>query len=85
MRTTLTIRDDLALVLKRLRRERNRSFKEIVNEALARGVDQMERKPESREPFQTRAVDLGPLLYPSVKEGHQAMDDAHDRRTLGPR
>ena len=43
----------------------------------------MVQKPEKREPFQTRAVDLGPLLYPSVKEALQAMDEEYDRKKLG--
>ena len=33
MRTTLTIEDDVAVQLKRLRREQDASFKELVNEA----------------------------------------------------
>lgn len=38
MRTTLTLEDDLARRLKEMARREGRSFKEIVNEALRRGL-----------------------------------------------
>ena len=38
MRTTLTIDDDLAMLLRRRARELQRPFKDIVNEALRRGL-----------------------------------------------
>lgn len=83
MRTTLTIDDDNAVRLERLRKQRDANLKEVVNDALRRGLDQLEAPPKKREPFRTRAVDLGPLLYPSVKEALQAMDDEYDRKKLG--
>jgi len=39
MRTTLTLDDDVAAALERLRRTRNASLKDLVNEALRRGLD----------------------------------------------
>jgi len=38
MRTTLTIDDDVIALLKRAERERGLSFKQVVNEALRRGL-----------------------------------------------
>lgn len=38
MRTTLTLDDDLAMALNRQARETGRSFKDVVNEALRRGL-----------------------------------------------
>jgi hypothetical protein len=59
----MTIRDDIAATLNRLRHERNRSFKDVVNEALDRGLDQMSAKPKRRGLFRTRTVSLGrPML-----------------------
>jgi hypothetical protein len=61
MRTTLTIDDDVAANLERLRKARNASLKELINEALRRGIKDMSARPKPREPFRTRAVDLGRL------------------------
>jgi hypothetical protein len=34
-------------------------------------------------PFQTRAVNLGPLLFPTVKEALRVLDEDFDRKKLG--
>ena len=60
MRTTITIDDDVAAGLERLRRARNGTFKDLVNEALRRGIKEM----TAREPFCTRVVDVGAVLIP---------------------
>ena len=84
MRTTITIDEDNAVRLERLRRRRNAPFKEIVNEAIRNGLDELEIvTPKKRKPFRTRSVDLGPLQYPSVKDALRAMDDEYDRKKLG--
>jgi hypothetical protein len=59
MRTTLTIDDDVAALLDRLRRERGTGLRDLVNDALRRGLTQMTAQPKRREPFRTRSVDLG--------------------------
>ena len=41
MRTTLTLDDDVAAMLERLRKAREQSRKELVNEALRQGLKQM--------------------------------------------
>jgi hypothetical protein len=63
MRTTLTIDDDVAVQLKRLRRDRDASLKDLVNEALRRGLRDMAELPKKRKPFRTRIFNAGkPLL-----------------------
>ena len=63
MRTTLTIDDDVAVQLERLRRARNASLKDLVNDALRRGLREMNAKPKKRDPFRTRTFDMGkPLI-----------------------
>lgn len=63
MRTTLTIDDDVAASLERLRRSRDASLRALINEALRRGLKEMSRRPKPRTPFRTRSVDPGqPLL-----------------------
>ena len=62
MRTTLTIDDDVAASLERLRRARDGSLKDLINEALRRGIKEMSARPKRRETFRTRAVDVGEAL-----------------------
>ncbi len=66
MRTTLTIEDDVAAELERLRRARDASFKDLVNEALRRGLQDMTAPAKKRKPFRTRSMDLGRLLIGSI-------------------
>ena len=51
MRTTLTIDDDLAKRLKELARETGRSFKEVTNAVVRRGLSAGERPPADPGPF----------------------------------
>ena len=63
MRTTLTIDEDVAVQLKRLRRTRDLTLKELVNEALRRGLRDMSEAPRKRRPVRTRAFPMGkPLI-----------------------
>ena len=67
MRTTLTIDDDNAVVLDRLARQRADSLKNIVNEALRRGLREMTvpAKPPRKRSF-TQPVDAGECLIDSI-------------------
>jgi hypothetical protein len=64
MRTTLTLEDDVAVRLERLRRERDVKLKDVVNEALRRGLDSLETPATPRKPFRMRTFDGGRLLVP---------------------
>jgi Arc/MetJ family transcription regulator len=66
MRTTLTLDDDVAAALERLRRARDASLKDIVNDALRRGLSDLATRPKQREPFQTQSVALGRLRLASI-------------------
>jgi hypothetical protein len=59
MRTTLTLDDDVAAQLERLRKKRDASLKEIINDVLRRGLRDAESPSKARKPFQTRSVDVG--------------------------
>lgn len=59
MRTTLTLEDDVAAAIQRLRRESDDSLKTVVNRALREGLKQLERHPEPRQEFVTATVSLG--------------------------
>ncbi len=59
MRTTLTIDDDVAFGLKRIQEsDPSKSFKEIVNEALRRGLNGSTDKA-TRKPFKVKPFKLG--------------------------
>jgi hypothetical protein len=62
MRTTLTIDDDVAAELERLRRQRDASFRDLVNEALRRGLRDMSAPPRKHKPFRTQAFSMGEQL-----------------------
>ena len=56
---TLTLDDDVAAILERLRKSRDASLKDLVNEALRRGLKDMSGRTKRRERLQTRSVALG--------------------------
>jgi hypothetical protein len=63
MRTTLTIDEDVAVQLKRLRRARDAKLKELINEALRRGLREMSGAAQKRRPVHTRTFPMGkPLI-----------------------
>ncbi len=66
MRTTLTLDKDVAMMLKRFRKDRDASLKALVNEALRVGLKQMAAPSKPRKPFCTTAVDLGRCLLGNV-------------------
>ncbi|HMO79987.1 MAG TPA: hypothetical protein PKD24_04280 [Pyrinomonadaceae bacterium] len=70
MRTTLTIDDDVAFALKKIQdAEPKKPFKEIVNEALRRGLNGPKAKP--RKPFKVKPLNLGlreGLSYDNIEE-----------------
>jgi hypothetical protein len=67
MRTTLTLDKDVAIALERLRKARRASMKQVVNDALRRGLWQMASAASPpRRRFRTRAVSLGRCLVGNV-------------------
>jgi plasmid stability protein len=60
MRTTLTLDDDVAAKLRAEARRSGRPFREVVNEALRRGLA-TRRSARSPEPFTVQTRDLGYL------------------------
>ena len=54
MRTTLTIETDIAAAIERLRKERDMSLKEVINQALRAGlsvISQKDQKEQEEEPY----------------------------------
>ncbi len=74
MRTTLTLDDDVAAALNRVRKARKMGLKEAVNEAIRRGLAQMARgADEPRPPYRTPAVSLGRCLVSSIDDVAEAL------------
>ena len=67
MRTTLSLDDDVAARIEQLRRVLDKPLKELVNEALRRGLIGMD---EARvpSPYRTKPVDLGRCRLPNVDD-----------------
>jgi hypothetical protein len=79
MRTTLTISDELDARLRKIAREQNRSYKEIVNEVIRHGLDRLEvAEPRPEYHVRTRDYEFQPgidrqklnLLFDEI-EGNQ--------------
>jgi len=67
MRTTLSLDKDVAAAITRLRKMRKVGLKQLVNEALRRGLGQMaSTPPPPRQAFRTRTVSLGRCLVGNV-------------------
>jgi Ribbon-helix-helix protein, copG family len=66
MRTTLSLDDDVAAQLERLRQSSKVSFKELVNNALREGLRQMSAPPAKRKRFEMMTADLGECYLPNL-------------------
>ena len=77
MRTTLTLDDDVAALLDRVRKKRKLSLKDAVNEAMRRGLMQL-AAGESRRPtpFRIEPVDVGPSLVGSLDDVEEVLSVA---------
>ena len=74
MRTTLTLDDDVAVLLERTRRAKGLSFKQIVNQALRAGLVQLTSPGgHRRKRFKTRQADLGRCLIASLDDVSEAL------------
>jgi hypothetical protein len=76
MRTTLTLEDDVAVRVRRILASRETSLKALVNEALRRGLDVLERPDEERAPYRLKPRRLGRCLVPDL-------DSVTDALTVG--
>jgi hypothetical protein len=66
MRVRLTIDDDVAAMLERLHRSRDASLRDLINEALRRGLRDMNTPSRQRKPYRTPSVDLGTPRFPNI-------------------
>lgn len=74
MRTTLSLDDDVAAQLEQLRARGDRSFKQLVNDALRLGLGRLDAEPAAPAGPITRPVSLGRLLVPSLDDISEALE-----------
>ena len=68
MRTTLTLDDDVAALLKRIVCRQKLGLKTAINQALRIGLRQMNAPAAPRPPYRTPSVDSGRCLLPKVDD-----------------
>ena len=73
MRTTLTLDDDVAVQIERLRKERNATLRDVVNDGLRQGLRQMSAPHRSAAPFHTTETSLGRCLLPTIDDVTEAL------------
>ncbi len=73
MRTTLTLDDDVAAALARLRKSSDSGLKELINDALRRGLKDMSARPKRSRSFQTKSVALGSVRLASIDNVGEAL------------
>lgn len=71
MRTTLTLADDVAAAVDKIRRERSIGLSEAVNDLVRAGLIQQ----RTAAPFQQKSHDLGPGIdYSNVADAIETLD-----------
>jgi hypothetical protein len=66
MRMTLSLDDDVAALIERIRKIRGASLKAVVNAALREGLVRMLKAPAPRKRFRTRVHSCGRCYLPNL-------------------
>ena len=66
MRTTLSLDDDVAALIEKVRKAKDASLKEVVNTALREGLVRMVQAPAPRKKFQMTVHDAGRCYLPNL-------------------
>jgi hypothetical protein len=77
MRTTLSLDDDVAVLLEEVRKARDVTFKQVVNDALREGLARL-ISPAQVQPFRTEPVDLGNCYYPNLDNVWDVLDEVEN-------
>jgi len=78
MRTTLSLDDDVAALLARVRNARQSKLKDVVNEALRQGLTKMIAPHPRRKRYRTTEVSLGRCLIGSLDDVADVLAVAED-------
>jgi hypothetical protein len=74
MRTTLTLDDDVAAMLRRARAKSPLGFKELVNDLLRSGLKQAMSPKSPPKPYRTPTSDGGECLLGSIANTEEVLD-----------
>jgi len=80
MRTTLTLDDDVAAQLNRLRREQALGLRGLVNNVMRLGLQQLAKPPLTQPLHQTSSVALGRCLIGQIDDVSEALAVAEGDR-----
>ena len=80
MRTTLTLEADVAVLLKRLVKRRGGSFKDTVNSALRRGIEEMSAPGTASARYEVAPFDLGGSLVGSLDNVEEVLSRVEGAR-----
>lgn len=69
----MSLDHDVAALLARVRESSNVSLKQVVKEALRRGLQQMSSPPRPRKPYRIKPVSLGRCLIGSLDSVSEAL------------
>jgi hypothetical protein len=84
MRTTLSLDDDVAILLEQVRKARDTTLKKVVNDALREGLARLSSPPETQV-FHTQPVDLGNCYCPNLDNVWEVLDEVERSGTGTPR
>jgi len=75
MRTTITLEEDVAALLRQLRRRSNKSLKELVNAALREGLPRLMEEPKAKDRprFRVRPLQVGKCRLPALDDVAEAL------------
>jgi hypothetical protein len=80
MRTTLSLDDDVAVLLEQMRKARDTTFKQLVNDALREGLTRLS-SPSETPAFRTQPVDLGNCYCPNLDNVWEVLDEVERNGT----
>jgi len=78
MRTTITLDDDVAAMLKRLQKRSERSMKEVINVALREGLARLEQPMEPRSAYTIHPLSIGKCRLGNLDDVAEALALAED-------
>jgi hypothetical protein len=68
MKITVTLEEDVAAALKALQEKQTGSRKKLINEALRRGLQDMNARLERRKKYSTQPIDMGRALIGNIDD-----------------
>lgn len=78
MRTTLSLDDDVAALLRRAQKTKKASLKVVANEAIRQGLKAMLEPPRRKKRYRTPGVSLGRCLVGSLDDVAEVLATAEN-------